>query len=63
MSMELRFGINLLQNLPYAELAKRWQQVEALGYDSLWLADHYYMRFSPDGICSMDGRCWRQWPK
>lgn len=50
MSMELRFGINILQNLPYAELVKRWQQVEALGYDSLWLADHYYMRFSPDGI-------------
>ena len=48
--MKLRFGINILQNLPYAELAKRWQQVEALSYDSLWLADHYYLRFSPDGV-------------
>jgi alkanesulfonate monooxygenase SsuD/methylene tetrahydromethanopterin reductase-like flavin-dependent oxidoreductase (luciferase family) len=48
--MELCFGINILQNLPYAELVKRWQQVETLGYDSLWIADHFYLRFSPEGM-------------
>ena len=50
MSMELRFGINILQNLPYDKLVRRWQQVEALGYDSLWIADHYALRMAPDGI-------------
>lgn len=46
----LRFGINILQNIPYKELVQRWQQVEALGYDSLWLADHFATQFAPDGI-------------
>jgi len=41
MSQPLRFGILLLQNLPYPELVKRCQTVESLGYDSLWLADHF----------------------
>lgn len=50
MPAKIRFGINVLQNLPYSELVKRWQQVEALGYDSLWLADHYALRFAPDGL-------------
>ena len=48
--MELRFGINILQNLPYGELVRRWQQVEALGFDSLWIADHYAMRFAPGSM-------------
>ena len=50
MSKKLRFGLNILQNLPYRELTKRWQQVEALGFDSLWIADHYALRFAPESI-------------
>lgn len=50
MSHELRFGINILQNLPYEQLVERWKQVETLGYDSLWLADHFATGMRPDGI-------------
>lgn len=50
MSQELRFGINILQNLPYAQLVARWQKVDELGFDSLWAADHFGLRMHPEGI-------------
>lgn len=43
--MTLRFGIMTLQAPPYAELAERWRRVEALGWDSIWLADHTPAQF------------------
>jgi len=41
MTHPLRFGILILQNLPYPKLVERCQTVESLGYDSVWLADHF----------------------
>ncbi len=35
----LRFGILSFPTVPYAELARRSCEVEALGFDSIWLAD------------------------
>lgn len=36
----LRFGIMTLQAAPYGALAERWRRAEALGFDSVWVADH-----------------------
>jgi alkanesulfonate monooxygenase SsuD/methylene tetrahydromethanopterin reductase-like flavin-dependent oxidoreductase (luciferase family) len=36
----LRFGCIVLQNRPVVELVRSWRRVEALGLDSLWVADH-----------------------
>lgn len=45
----LRFGIMVLQNLPYPEWLERCQHVEALGYDSVWVADHSVDPYVPAG--------------
>ncbi|MCA9953085.1 MAG: LLM class flavin-dependent oxidoreductase [Anaerolineales bacterium] len=48
MTRDLRFGIVVLQSLPFPELVQRWQAVEALGFDSLWLPDHHTTHLAPD---------------
>jgi len=48
MTHSLRFGIMVLQHLPYLELAEHFQVVEALGYDSAWVADHFVDPHAPD---------------
>jgi len=48
MPPKLSFGIMTLQNLPYASLVERWRQLDALGWDSVWLGDHFVDPFSPD---------------
>jgi alkanesulfonate monooxygenase SsuD/methylene tetrahydromethanopterin reductase-like flavin-dependent oxidoreductase (luciferase family) len=50
MSRELRFGVLILQNLPYLTLVDWWQQVEVLGFDSLWVADHFVEPRRPKDI-------------
>lgn len=50
MNSKVQIGINILQNQPFPELSARWKTVEDLGFDSLWLADHFATRFRPDGI-------------
>ncbi len=47
MSQRLRFGIVTFQNVPWEELVKRWLSVEELGFDSLWVADHFVNYESP----------------
>ena len=37
---QLRFSVLVLPNVPWPELLRRCQHVEALGFDSLGLADH-----------------------
>lgn len=37
----LEFGIATGQTEPFARTAGRWRQVEALGFDSAWLFDHF----------------------
>jgi alkanesulfonate monooxygenase SsuD/methylene tetrahydromethanopterin reductase-like flavin-dependent oxidoreductase (luciferase family) len=41
MAQELRFGVAALQFVPWPALLEQWQQIEALGFDSLWLGDHF----------------------
>jgi alkanesulfonate monooxygenase SsuD/methylene tetrahydromethanopterin reductase-like flavin-dependent oxidoreductase (luciferase family) len=41
MNHELRFGILTLQHLPWEEEVKRWRYIESLGFDHVWVADHF----------------------
>ena len=41
MTHPLRFGIISLQNMPWQTIVEHWQHIESLGYDSLWIADHF----------------------
>ena len=43
----LRFGVLTIQDLPWPALAGQWRTVEALGFDSLWIADHFADPFRP----------------
>lgn len=36
----MRFGVMTLQTAPYSQLADRWRRIEAMGFDSIWIADH-----------------------
>ena len=42
-------GIQTPTQRPWPELAERWRWLESLGFDSLWLADHYVPPFKLDG--------------
>jgi alkanesulfonate monooxygenase SsuD/methylene tetrahydromethanopterin reductase-like flavin-dependent oxidoreductase (luciferase family) len=37
----VRFGIITLQNTAWTRLVEKWQYIESLGFDSLWVADHF----------------------
>jgi alkanesulfonate monooxygenase SsuD/methylene tetrahydromethanopterin reductase-like flavin-dependent oxidoreductase (luciferase family) len=43
----IRFGVLTLQHLPWPEEVKRWQLIEDLGFDSVWLADHFVNYMQP----------------
>lgn len=43
------FGIQTLQNCTWPELKERWARFESLGFDSLWLPDHFVPTAHPDG--------------
>ncbi len=45
----MRFGVVLLQNMPYQELVKHWQKFESLSFDSTWIADHFVNYAQPGG--------------
>lgn len=38
--LPFRLGINTDQHLPWEEMLARWQLLEALGVDNVWVADH-----------------------
>lgn len=42
------FGIQTVPNTPWPELAETWRRVEALGFDSVWLPDHFVPTFRPE---------------
>jgi alkanesulfonate monooxygenase SsuD/methylene tetrahydromethanopterin reductase-like flavin-dependent oxidoreductase (luciferase family) len=44
----MRFGIQTVPNKPWAELVASWRRVEALGFDSVWLPDHFVPTFRRD---------------
>ncbi|MFB0568782.1 MAG: LLM class flavin-dependent oxidoreductase [Nitrososphaeria archaeon] len=48
MSEELRFGIITVQNLPWKKEVERWQFIEALGFDTVWVADHFVDPYQPN---------------
>ena len=48
MIFKLRFGIVCVQNAPLNVLRRRWQLVEALGFDSLWATDHFVFAQNPE---------------
>lgn len=37
----LQFGIITLQSEPWENLVQHWREVEELGFDSVWVADHF----------------------
>jgi alkanesulfonate monooxygenase SsuD/methylene tetrahydromethanopterin reductase-like flavin-dependent oxidoreductase (luciferase family) len=41
MANELRFGVITLQNVPWEQEANRWRRIDELGFDSVWVADHF----------------------
>ena len=43
-----RFGVITVQNLPWAEQVERWQFIETLGFDSVWVADHFVDPHEPN---------------
>ena len=42
MTTPRQFGIHTIQTLTWPEMRDRWQWLEALGFDSLWLPDHFF---------------------
>ncbi|MFX0091899.1 MAG: LLM class flavin-dependent oxidoreductase [Candidatus Hodarchaeota archaeon] len=38
---DLRFGVITIQSKPWAVLVQHWKKTEELGFDSLWIADHF----------------------
>src|SRR5438477_2943765 len=47
MPHQLRFGIITLQNVSWPAMVERWRHIEDLGFDSLWLADHWVNSYQP----------------
>ncbi|MFX0030662.1 MAG: LLM class flavin-dependent oxidoreductase [Candidatus Hermodarchaeota archaeon] len=41
MGKDIRFGVLTIQNLPWEKEVDRWRLIEELGFDSVWLADHF----------------------
>lgn len=48
MPQDLHFGIITIQNTSWPSMVERWQRMEELGFDSVWLADHFYNYLAPD---------------
>jgi alkanesulfonate monooxygenase SsuD/methylene tetrahydromethanopterin reductase-like flavin-dependent oxidoreductase (luciferase family) len=46
-NQELRFGIITVQNLTWEKEVERWQFIESLGFDSVWVADHFVDPYEP----------------
>ncbi len=56
--MDLKFGIILLQTIPWSELIKRCKFVEDLNFDFLWLADHFVGALDKKHILNPWFECW-----
>lgn len=48
MGESIRFGIVTLQHLPWQDEVNRWQLIENLGFDSVWVADHFVNYMQPN---------------
>lgn len=55
--MSIRFSIQTpLEGASFAALARHWQAAERLGYDSVWLDDHFYGVVTPPWDDALE--CW-----
>ena len=59
----MRFGIEVPQDRPIVTLIERWRRVEDLGFDHLWVADHWAdTRTDPSGgYRNIDGTWFDGW--
>jgi len=48
MTPPIRFGIITLPNKAWSTLVDHWQYIESLGFDSLWISDHFVNPFLPE---------------
>ncbi|MDR7417575.1 MAG: LLM class flavin-dependent oxidoreductase [Armatimonadota bacterium] len=55
MSDPVRFGVIILQSLPWRALVERWRLIDDLGFDSAWLPDHFV---NPRGPIDHWYECW-----
>lgn len=49
MSVDMLVGVQTPTQKPWQELVDQWVWLEEIGFDSLWLADHYVPPFKLDG--------------
>src|SRR5262245_22142409 len=55
-SHPIRFGVQAApQQISWAELKEVWQEVETLGFDSLWVNDHMLPSVGPTDAANMEG--------
>ena len=55
-SHPIRFGVQAApQQISWTELKEVWQEVETLGYDSLWVNDHMLPSVGPTDAANMEG--------
>lgn len=47
MIRKMSFGVATLQHIPWEDELKRWKKIESLGFDSVWLADHFVNYMNP----------------
>lgn len=44
----VRFGVVTIQNVDWPTMARRWRYLESLGFDTVWLVDHFVNPRHPD---------------
>jgi F420-dependent oxidoreductase-like protein len=49
MGQALRFGIIRNNTLPWPEILRQWQAFDRLGFDSVWMTDHFQRPSDPSG--------------
>ncbi|MFW9908951.1 MAG: LLM class flavin-dependent oxidoreductase [Candidatus Thorarchaeota archaeon] len=47
MTSGIRFGVIVLQDMPWSELLQLWRKFDELGFDSTWVADHFVNYANP----------------
>lgn len=47
LDQELRFGVGTPQMVSWEKMVKQWKSIEALGFDSVWIADQFIICSKP----------------
>lgn len=47
MPSQMKFGVITIQNTDWPTILQRWQYIEQLGFDSVWVADHFVNHRQP----------------